>query len=200
MISPTHHLDTSSARSIRAFRAVLIAGLLCTAGSVLKAQNNPADDTNRRRRGNGNTAAADDNANGRRGGLNPQDMMARLRERLEITDDEEWKVVSERLNKVMELRRTGGGFGGFGGRGPQGGNADTNGGNRGGRGASTPEMAALQSAVRDNLPEAEIKSRLERLREVRKENDAKLVKAQEELRAVLSLKQEANAVMFGLLP
>jgi hypothetical protein len=43
-------------------------------------------------------------------------------------------------------------------------------------------------------------SRLDRLREVRKQNEAKLTKAQEDLRAVLSLRQEAIAVMFGLLP
>ena len=45
-----------------------------------------------------------------------------------------------------------------------------------------------------------MKSRLERLREVRKQNEAKVAKAQEELRAVLSVRQEAVAVMFGLLP
>ena len=48
--------------------------------------------------------------------------MTSLRERLEIKDDEEWKLISERLTKVMELRRTatpGGGalMGGFAGRG-----------------------------------------------------------------------------------
>ena len=61
-------------------------------------------------------------------------------------------------------------------------------------------MTALSSAVRDKLPDAEVKTRLERLREVRKENEVKLTKAQEELRAVLSVRQEAVAVIFGLLP
>ena len=61
-------------------------------------------------------------------------------------------------------------------------------------------MNLLSSAVRDKLPDAEIKTRLERLREVRKDNEAKLAKAQEELRAVLSVRQEAVAVLFGLLP
>ena len=62
------------------------------------------------------------------------------------------------------------------------------------------ETAALSSAVRDKLPEAEIKARLDRVRQVRKENEVKLTKAQEELRAVLSIRQEAVAVVFGLLP
>jgi hypothetical protein len=38
------------------------------------------------------------------------------------------------------------------------------------------------------------------VRELRKENEAKLSKAQEDLRAVLSVRQEAVAVVFGLLP
>jgi len=58
----------------------------------------------------------------------------------------------------------------------------------------------LRAAITEKLPDAEVKSRLERLREVRKQNEAKVAKAQEELRAVLSVRQEAVAVMFGLLP
>ena len=50
------------------------------------------------------------------------------------------------------------------------------------------------------MPDAEIKARLERLRDVRKQNQAKLEKAQDDLRAVLSVKQEALAVMMGMLP
>ena len=67
-------------------------------------------------------------------------------------------------------------------------------------GPSNPEAEALQTAIDNKAPDAELKSRLERLREVRKENQAKLEKAQEELRAVLSLQQEAVAVVSGLLP
>jgi len=137
---------------------------------------------------------------GDRGNTSPQEMQARmlnaLRERLEVTDDEEWKVLSERVLKVSELRRSvGGGFGGRGGP-PQGGS------DRGPRGATSgnPEMAALASAVRDKLTDAEIKSRLDQVHAARKENEAKLAKAQEELRAVLSVRQEAIAVVFGLLP
>jgi hypothetical protein len=139
-------------------------------------------------------------------------LLSSLRERLEVTDDEEWKLISERISKVNDLRRNSAGaaFGGiaaFAGRGSQtGGDRGSNNGggggdrgSRGGRGGS-PEITALQTAVRDKLPDAEIKARLDRVRETRKENEAKLAKAQEDLRAVLSLRQEATAVMFGLLP
>ena len=66
-------------------------------------------------------------------------------------------------------------------------------------GASALLMAALGLAIQDKLPDAEIKSRLERLREKRREAEASLTKAQEELRAVLSIRQEAVAGMFGVL-
>ena len=48
--------------------------------------------------------------------------------------------------------------------------------------------------------DAEIKARLERVRGSRKTNEEKLTKAQEELRALLDVRQEAVAVMLGLLP
>ena len=179
--------------------AAALAGL----SSTLSAQNTGAAPDGRRR--------GEGTGGGDRGNMSPQDMQARmlagLRERFEVTDDEEWKLISERLTKVMELRRntassTFGGMGAFSGRGgPQGGGGD-GGRSRGGptRPGGNTELTALTTAVRDKLPDAEIKSRLDRVREVRKENEAKLAKAQEELRAVLSVRQEAFAVVAGLLP
>jgi hypothetical protein len=186
-------------RRIRVFSAIASVVLISVTSSTLIAQNTGGEDAKRRR-------GSSTDENGRKG-FNPEDMQARmmssLRERLEVPDDEEWKLISERLSKVMELRRaTGGGLGGmvgFSGRGqpPSG---DSNRGSRGTRTAGSPELAALQTAIRDKLPDAEIKSRLDRVRESRKDNEAKLSKAQEELRAVLSVRQEAVAVVFGMLP
>ena len=98
---------------------------------------------------------------------------------------------------MMNFRGMMGGQGGNNNQNGQGGRA-----NRPGRmgGANNPELDALQTAITDKAPDAEIKARLERLREVRKENEAKLTKAQEDLRAVLSVRQEATAVLAGLLP
>jgi hypothetical protein len=183
-------------RRARTLGALASALLISVSSSALLAQN-AADDASKRRRSS--------DESGRRGG-SAEDMQARLmnslRERLEVPDDEEWKIISERLGKVMELRRSAGGplagVGAFAGRGQPGGGDNSRG--RGSRPGGSPELAALQSAIRDKLPDAEIKSRLERLRENRKANEAKLSKAQEELRAVLSVRQEAVAVVFGLLP
>lgn len=197
--------------SARFGSALLLAATLAVTTS-LQAQD--ADEANRRRRP---AAGGAEDQPGRRA-MSPEDMQARMatamRERLEITDDEEWKLVSGRITKVTELRRAAGGPGGgigpmvFGGRGgPAGGGpgAGADGANRGGPrgargGAPTSELGALQAAVRDKLPEAEIKARLTKLRETRKNDEVKLAKAQDDLRAVLTVRQEAVAVVFGLLP
>jgi len=115
-----------------------------------------------------------------RGNYNPETMMAALRKRLEITDDAEWNLISTRIAAVRTLQRSAGGFGGM----------------RGG----SPEQQALREAVTDKLPDAEIKARLERVRAVRKENEAKLTQARADLAAVLTVRQEAALVLMGLLP
>jgi hypothetical protein len=66
-------------------------------------------------------------------------------------------------------------------------------------GQPDPELDGLRAAITDKLPDAEIKARLARLRDARKQNEAKLDQAREDLRAVLSVRQEAVLVMAGLL-
>jgi hypothetical protein len=158
-------------------------------------------------------AANNANGNGRQrrgqnggGNFDPaqmqQQMMDRMREQFGVTDDAEWKIITDRVTAVTELRRAAGG--GMGGamaafRGGQNNNNQQGGGRRGNFAAS-PEQDALRQAITDKLPDAEVKARLDRFREVRKANEEKLAKAQEDLRAVLNVRQEAVAVMFGLLP
>jgi hypothetical protein len=194
------------ARSGHRLLSTLILTATLGAASIALAQA-PTDPNGGRRQRGGGTGGQDAN-NGGRGNFSPEEaqtrMLAGLRDRFGITNDEEWGLISTRITAVMDLRRATGGGGGFPGGGFRGGTTPGGGGNdpRGGRSTrgGTPEVAALQAAVTDNLPEAEIKSRLSRLRETRKANEAKLQTAQEELRAVLSVKQEATAVLFGLLP
>jgi len=193
------------------FRGLSILGLTFALSSALMAQADPAAGDNGNgggRRGQRGQNGGGGNGGGR-GNFDPaqmqERMMTMLREQFEVTDDAEWKLISDKLTALNELRRTaGGGFGGRGGfagfGGPGGGQGG--GGNRGGRGGVTgnPEQDALRQAITDKAPDAEIKSRLARLREVRKANEEKLTKAQEELRALLSVRQEAVAVMAGYLP
>lgn len=123
--------------------------------------------------------------------------MAALQSRFGVADDAEWTLISTRITAVMELRRSA--VGGFGGGFRAGAAGDPTRINRPGRTAS-PELDALRTAVTDNMPDGEVKARLDRYREVRKQNEAKLEKAQEDLRTVLTVRQEALAVTLGLLP
>ena len=129
-------------------------------------------------------------------------MMERVREQLEVTSDDEWKVIEPRVTKVMEARRDasmGGGFG-RGGRGGPGGGGDQGGGGRSPFGGEpSPEAEALKKAVEAKAPAEEIKAKLAKFREAKKVKEAVLAKAQDELKKVLSLRQEATAVMSGLL-
>lgn len=142
-----------------------------------------------------------------RGNFDPeqmrQRMMERYREQLEIKSDEEWKAIEPRVTKVMEARRDVGFGGGFGFRGPGGPRRGGDEGDRGRRrefgGGPSPEAEALQKAIEAKASNEEIKTKLTKFREARKAKEATLAKAQEDLRKVLTVRQEASAVMMGLL-
>lgn len=127
-----------------------------------------------------------------------QRMMERMREQFGVKDDAEWKLISERIEKVNDARRetAGRGMGMMFGGGRGGGQ----GGGRGGFGGEpSPEQDALQKAIESNAPAEEIKTKLAKYRASQKDKEAKLAKAQDDLRQVLSVKQEATAVLMGLL-
>ena len=148
-----------------------------------------------------------------RGNFDPAEMRQRMmdnfRERLEIKGDDEWKAIQPLITKVTDARRDigfGGGFGfGRGGRRGGGNNdAPANGNNQGGRrgfpgGEPSLEAEELQKAIDSNASKDELKAKLAKFRDARKEKEAKLAKAQEDLKKVLTVKQEASAVLMGLL-
>jgi hypothetical protein len=181
--------------------AVALAGLLAGTTGAL-AQEAPAQGQGgqRQRQGPGNFDPAQ----------MQQRMMERYREQLEIKDDAEGKAIEGLITKVNEARReVGFGGGGRGMFGPQqrnrqqGDNAaqgQGQGQNRRGFGPTpSPEAEALQKAIDSKAGAAELKTAMAKFRESRKANEAKLAKAQEELRAVLSVRQEAIALSLGLL-
>lgn len=153
-----------------------------------------------------------------RGNFDPaqfrQRMMDGLREQLDVKDDAEWKVLETAIGKVFDARQDIG-FGGGGmrfGRGNRGGSTnststasstttDQGGQNRrrGFGGTPTPEAEDLQKAIEAKAPASEIKAKLAKLREANKAKEAKLESAQEDLRKLLSARQEATAVLAGLL-
>ena len=62
-----------------------------------------------------------------------------------------------------------------------------------------PELDALRTAIDAKATNAELKTRMAQLREARKKKETDLEKAQEDLRQILSVRQEAIAVTMGLL-
>jgi hypothetical protein len=168
--------------------------------------------------------AQQDNAGGPppgRGNFDPaqfrQRMMDRLKEQLEVTDDAEWKAMEPLVQSVMDARmasmggmgrgmfggprRGGGNGGGAGGAGGAGGGADQP--RRGGGGPfgqpPSPEAEALQKTIDAKAPKAEVKAAIEKYVASRKAKQAELEKAQEDLRKVLTTRQEAIATLNGLL-
>ncbi len=171
------------------------ATLALSVGSVLAQDNNGGDQGGQRRqRGGGN--------------FDPAQMQQRIldnvRDELNFTNDTDWDAVQPLVQKVMDARRDVG-FGNMGrlfGR-PRGG--EQGGGerrNRGGGpfgGTPSPEQEALQKAIDENAPSAQVKDLLAKYVAAKKAKQAKLVQAQTDLRAVLSSKQEAQATLLGLL-
>jgi hypothetical protein len=144
-----------------------------------------------------------------RGNWDPEQMrqrvMERIREQLAVKDDSEWGVIESRIKKINDARsgmgRGFGGFGGPGGPGGPGGQGGRPGGRQGqgGFGQPNPDAEALQTALESGASADDIKSKLTAYRASAKQKEAQLEKAQDELRQLLSVKQEARAVLLGLL-
>ena len=141
-----------------------------------------------------------------------QMMDQRMREQLGATE-QEWKVLGPRVMKVQELSRQvgAGGRGGmmFGGRGGRGtGGPGGPGGPDGTRpGAPARELTAVEKAqeqlrtVLENESAApdQIKGALTTLRKARETAKQQLATAQQDLRKIITVRQEAVLVMMGSL-
>ena len=189
-------------------RAAVICFVLSAVGAVAGyAQEKPGKENARalKRETTGDDSGVkpkkrDDNSDSGRTKANPADAQARvldrLREKLDVTDDTEWALIVERMTTIDEIRRTLW-TSSASSRGPLPGTEKNK---RKSGSSGNPERDALRSAVSDNLPDAEIKSRLARAHEIHRRNEARLAQAQANLRAVLSIRQEAVVVMAGILP
>jgi hypothetical protein len=150
---------------------------------------------------------AQDNGNGGgRRNFDPaqfqQRMMDNIRDQLNFTNDTDWNAVQPLVQKVMDARRDAGGAGmGRMMMRPRGNNGDQ--GNnrfRGGMfGQPSPEAEALQKAIDDDAPAAQISDLLAKYRASQQAKDAALATAQANLKAVLTPKQEAQACLLGLV-
>jgi hypothetical protein len=144
-----------------------------------------------------------------------QMILDNMREQLEVTNDAEWKVIGDQVQKVFDAQLQSGFGGGMNmarmfrrnnNNGQGGGNAQ-GGGRRGGGGfaamlgadAADPEGEALQSAIDRNASPAEFKAAIAKVAAARKQKQAKLDQARSDLRELLTPRQEAIAVSMGLL-
>jgi hypothetical protein len=157
------------------------------------------------------------NRGGNGGNFDPAQMQQRrldmIRQQLDFTNDTDWAAVQPLVQKVLDAQqavRQGGGRGMFGGGrrggngGPNGNNfGNPNGGGRGGRGGfgpqPSPEAQALQQAVDNDAPADQINDLLAKYNASEKAKQAALAAAQANLRQVLTVKQEAQATLMGLL-
>ena len=131
-----------------------------------------------------------------------QRMMERYKEQLEVTDEQEWKAIQPLIQRLQEARMatmSGRGMFGFGGRRGPGGPDGADQGQRRFGPPPSPEAEAMQKAIDAKASKAELKAALEKYQAARKTKQAELEKAQEDLRKVLTARQEAIATLNGLL-
>jgi hypothetical protein len=176
-----------------------IAVATCLSASTLVAQDNqPGDRQGRGGRGGPGGGGFGDPAEFQ------ARMMENIRAQLKVKDDTEWKLIEGRVQKVMDARReVGVGAQGMGRmfRRP-GGDGDDQARRRGpggGFGELSAEYQALERAIDSNASKEELKSAMAKVRAARKDKEAKLASAQEDLKKVLSVEQEAVALSMGLV-
>jgi hypothetical protein len=121
-----------------------------------------------------------------------------------VANDDEWNVIEPRLEKSVKLKievltlgldGLGDMFGQFGGGGGGGGMARFG----GLMGDPDPSVDALKTALDNNAPVAEVKAAMAKVREFRQQKRAALAKAQQDLKDILSVRQEATLLRVGLL-
>jgi hypothetical protein len=162
---------------------------LCLSTGNLFAQDNG---------GPGGPPGGDQGGRGGRGGrMDPAQVTQRIRERLDVKDDAEWKALEPLVQKVSDLRRDqmmSGMRGAFG---------RNRGGGQGGGPRFGPEPSAEETALSDAIekdaPKDELKAKMAAYRKAKAEKEAELKTAQENLKKVLTTKQEAVALEMGLV-
>lgn len=174
-----------------------IATTLAMSAGTLFAQDNGNDNGGGQRRNRGGGFGG--------GNFDPaqfqQRMMDNIRDQLNFTNDTNWSAVQPLVQKVMDARRDvgGGGMGRMFGRNRGGQNGGPGGGRGGMFGQPSPEQEALQKALDDDAPAAQVKDLLAKYKAAQKVKQAKLEAAQADLKAVLNTKQEAQAYLLGLV-
>ena len=132
-----------------------------------------------------------------------QRIMDNVRDQLNFTNDTDWSAVQPLVQKVLDAQRDVRGPGMRGlftrNRGGQNGGQGGPGGRGGIFGQPSPEQEALQKAIEDDAPAAQVKDLLAKYKTARQAKQAKLEAAQDALKSVLTAKQEAQAYLLDLV-
>jgi hypothetical protein len=183
-----------------------MAATLALSVGDLFAQDTGGNNNNNNNGGQGNGQRRNRQAGGGQGGqgggqFDPAQFQQRMvdgtRDRLEFTNDTEWAAVEPLVKKVVAARLEVGMGGGM--RGMMGGQRNRGGNGGGPGGQANPEADALQKALDDNAPASQVKDLLAKYKTTQKAKQAKLESAQADLKKVLTTKQEAQAVLLGLV-
>jgi hypothetical protein len=193
---------------IRIASGALLLGALCFGLAAQTPGEGPgAGKTEKGEKGEGRKGE------GRRGGgpgnFDPQQMHQKMMERYKETlgmSEEEWKLASPKIEKVMSAQRDAR-FGGFlGGFGPGGGRGGPDAGrpahehDPAGMSALAKATAELRSTLDDKAASADdIGKKLAAVRAAREQAREELVKAQKDLQALLTSRQEASLVLMSVL-
>jgi hypothetical protein len=136
-------------------------------------------------------------------------MLERYRVKFEVKDDAEWNIIQERIENVLRAQRelqsalnltqqknhsSSGKSSGDATKGNK-----HNGQVRASDEPSESDVRTLQQLVETRAPAQQVKPQLARVRDMLRAKQEKVANAREELRAVLSSRQEAIAVLNGLL-
>ncbi len=124
-----------------------------------------------------------------------------LRQQMGVTNDADWSLIEEKINAVKKAQMASLADSGmvemmslFG----MGGGRRSGGGFQAMLGRPSPASDALRQAIDSDAPTIQIKTLTAKLRAVRQEKLTNLARAQEELRVLLTTRQEAVATMAGL--
>ncbi len=125
--------------------------------------------------------------------------MERVREQLGVTNADEWKIIEQRVGKVLEAQHD------LGPKAPSKKHLAkrdyqaASGKGKGKRPAGAVDSDSLQESLDSNAPTAEMKALLEKYHAARREKIARLETARDQLRKVLSVRQEVQATLLGIL-
>jgi hypothetical protein len=178
---------------------------LCLSTATMFAQNSggPGGDQagpggGRGNRGPGGPGGPGGDGGGR-GNFDPaqfqQRMNERIKERLGVAD-EDWKAIEPLVAKVNEARMAS--MAGMGRSMFGGGRGGSSGGPRFGPEPSAEETA-LADAVEKDASKEDLKAKMAAYRKAKADKEAALKKAQDDLKKVLTTKQEAVALQMGLV-